>query len=105
VISWSVSRRTREIGIRVALGAHRTNVQGMIVREGMRLAGWGVLLGLGLAAAATRLLASLLFGLSAVDPITFGGMSLLFVGVALLASYLPARRASKADPMLALRAE
>jgi predicted permease len=105
LIAWSVSRRTREIGIRMALGAHRTTVQGMIVREGMRLAGWGVALGLVLAAAATRLLASLLFDVSAWDPLTFGGMSLLFAGVAILASWLPARRASRSDPMLVLRGD
>jgi ABC-type antimicrobial peptide transport system permease subunit len=77
----------------------------MIVREGMRLAGWGVALGLVLAAAATRLLASLLFDVSAWDPVTFGAMSLLFAGVAILASWLPARRASRSDPMLVLRGD
>lgn len=71
----------------------------------MRLARLGVLIGLLLAAIATRLLASLLFDLSALDPLTFGGISLLFIGVALLASWLPARRASGTDPMAALRAE
>ncbi len=105
IISYSVSRRTREIGIRVALGARRTDVQGMVVGEGMRLAIVGVVIGLVLAAGATRLLASLLFDVSALDPLTFGAMSLLFVGVALLASWLPARRAAGADPMAALRAE
>jgi predicted permease len=105
IVSYSVSRRAREIGIRVALGAQRANVQSMVVREGMRLALLGVLIGLSLAAAATRLLASMLFDVSALDPLTFGGMSLLFIGVALLASWLPARRASGTDPMAALRAE
>jgi ABC-type antimicrobial peptide transport system permease subunit len=77
----------------------------MIVREGMRLAGWGVALGLVLAAGATRLMASLLFDVSAWDPLTFGGMALLFAGIAILASWLPARRASRSDPMVVLRGD
>jgi predicted permease len=105
VIAWSVSRRAREIGIRLALGAYRRGVQQMIVREGMRLAGWGVLAGLLMAAALAQLLASLLFDLSAWDPVTFIGMSVLFIGVATLASWLPARRASRADPMVVLRGD
>jgi predicted permease len=105
MIAWSVGRRTREIGVRVALGAQRTDVLGMIVREGMRLTGVGVVIGLLLAAGTTRFLTRFLFNVSPFDAITFTGMSLLFIAVALVASYLPARRAATADPMLALRAD
>jgi len=105
MIAWSVGRRTREIGVRVALGAARGDVLRMIVREGMHLTVVGVVVGLILAAGATRVLARFLFDVSPVDAVTFGGMSLLFVGVALVASYLPARRAAASDPMVALRSE
>ena len=105
IIAYSVTHRTREIGIRLALGARSTGVVGLIVREGMKLAAVGVLLGLLLAAIATRLIARFLFSVSPLDAATFGGMSLLFIGVALLASWLPARRAATADPMVILRAE
>ena len=105
VIAFSTSRRTREIGIRIALGARGADVLRMIVGEGMRLAAAGVLVGILLAAAATRLLASLLFDVSPLDPLTFAAMSGLFVVVALLASWLPARRAAAAEPMAALRSE
>ena len=105
IIAYSVSRRTREIGIRLALGARSRGVVGLIVGEGMRLAAIGVVLGLVLAAAATQLIAKFLFSVSPLDAITFGGMSLLFVGVALLASWLPARKAAVADPMVILRTE
>ena len=105
IIAYSVGRRTREIGIRLALGARGTGVVGMIVREGMRLAGIGVIVGLILAAAVTRLISGFLFSVSPLDAATFAGMSLLFVVVALVASYLPARRAAAADPMVILRAE
>jgi len=105
IIAYSVGRRTREIGIRLALGARGSGVVGMIVREGMRLAGIGVIIGLLLAAAVTRLISGFLFSVSPLDGVTFAGMSLLFVVVALVASYLPARRAAAADPMVILRAE
>jgi hypothetical protein len=105
VIAYSASRRTREIGIRVALGARRSDVLGLVARDGVRLVSLGVVVGLLLAVAATRLLAGLLFGLSPLDGVTFAGMSALFVVVALVASYLPARRAAASDPMVALRAE
>jgi predicted permease len=105
IIAYSVSRRTREIGVRVALGAQRADVLGMVVREGMRLAGTGVVVGIGLAAVATRLIAGFLFSVSPIDTATFAGMSLLFVAVALLASYLPARRAAATDPLTALRSD
>ena len=105
IIAYSVGRRTREIGIRLALGARNSGVVGMIVREGMQLAAIGVLIGLALAAGSARLLSRFLFSVSPLDAITFGGMALVFVVVALVASYLPARRATAMDPMVILRAE
>jgi putative ABC transport system permease protein len=84
---------------------HLTDVLGMIVNEGMRFTGVGVVIGLLLAAGTTRFLARFLFSVSPFDAITFAGMSLLFIAVALVASYLPARRAAAADPMMALRAD
>lgn len=105
LIAFSVSRRTREIGVRVALGAQSRDVLGMVVGEGMRLAGTGVVVGILLAAAATRLIAGFLFSVSPLDGLTFAGMSALFVSVALLASYLPARRAAATDPLTALRSD
>lgn len=105
IIAYSVSRRGREIGIRVALGAKRADVLGMVVREGMTLAALGVAIGLVLAAAATRLMASFLFNVSPLDSFTFLGMSLLFLCIAFVSSYLPARRAASADPMTALRTD
>ena len=105
IIAYSVSRRTREIGVRVALGAQRWDVLGMVVREGMRLAGTGVVVGVLMAVAATRLIAGLLFNVSPIDGMTFAGMSVLFIAVALLASYLPARRAAATDPLTALRSD
>jgi putative ABC transport system permease protein len=105
ITSYSTSRRTREIGVRVALGARQADILGMIVRGSLRLAGAGVLIGLLLAFAATRLIREFLFGLSPLDSFTFAAMSLLFVAVSLLASYVPARRAAAADPVAALRSE
>jgi predicted permease len=105
IIAYSVGRRTREIGVRVALGAQRTDVLGMVLREGMRLAGTGVVAGIILAAGVTRLIAGFLFSVSPMDAVTFAGMSALFLAVALLASYLPARRAAATDPLTALRSD
>jgi predicted permease len=103
VISYSVSRRTQEIGIRMALGATRGNVQLAVIRDTLRLALAGIGIGIVAAIAVGRAIASLLFGTQATDPATFAGMILLLAGVALVAGYVPARRASRVDPMMALR--
>jgi len=105
VISYSVGQRTREIGIRMALGAERSNVFEMILGQGARLAGVGIATGLVAALGVTQLMASFLFGVQPTDPLTFAGVSLLLMGVALLACYVPARRATRVDPMIALRHE
>lgn len=105
VISYAVSTRTHEIGIRMALGAQRPAVIQMVISQGMRLTLIGVALGLALALALTRLLKTLLFGVSSTDPITFVVAALLLAAVALMACYIPARRAANVDPMVALRHE
>ena len=105
VLSYSVAERTREIGIRVALGAQRTNVLRMVLRQGLVLAGFGIAIGVAAALAATRLLASLLFGVGPNDPLTFASVAGLLLAVALSACYVPARKATKVDPMVALRYE
>jgi predicted permease len=105
VLSYSVNQQTREIGIRMAMGAQTGRVLRLVVGQGMRLAAAGLLLGLIVAFAATRLLGSLLFGVSAHDPLTFGAVSLLLTLAAVLACYIPARRATKVDPIIALRYE
>jgi len=105
VTSYAADRRTREIGVRMALGADRKIVVRLVLRQGLVLTGIGVVLGLAAGAAGAQVLRSLLFGLSALDPVAFSGAALLFGFVSLVASYLPARRAAHVDPMIALRAE
>ena len=102
-ISYTASHRTREIGIRMALGATRLDVFGLVLGQAARLAGLGTIIGLLAAARAARLMASALFGVRPTDPMTFASVTLLVMGVALLASYLPARRAMRCDPVAALR--
>jgi ABC-type antimicrobial peptide transport system permease subunit len=105
VTAYMVTSRTREIGIRVALGADRRDVLGMVLRRGMLLVGIGVAAGTLLAAAASRVLGSLLFGLPPTDPVTFSAAIALFCAIGLAACYVPARRATEIEPTLALRSE
>ena len=103
VMSYSIAQRTREIGLRIALGAQKSDVLKMILRQGLRFVAAGLAIGLAASFVLTRVMASLLFGISATDPATFVSISLMLIAVALLASYIPAVRAMKIDPMLALR--
>ncbi len=105
VISASVSERTREIGVRLALGAQKRDVLCLILRQGLTLTLVGVSVGLLASWAVTRLLTGLLYRVSATDPLVFGGVAFLLIVVALLASYLPARKAMKVDPLVTLRYE
>ena len=105
VISYVVSQRTREIGIRMALGAQQGELKGMFVRHGLGLAGVGVVIGLVAAAALTRLMSSLLYGITALDPVTYIAVSLVLATSTVFASYLPARRAASVNPVEALRTE
>jgi putative ABC transport system permease protein len=105
VISYSVSQRTKEFGIRMALGAQSENVLKQVLKEGARLVAAGLALGLGGSLVATRLIATLLFGVKPADPLTFAAVAAILTSVTLAASYIPARRATRVDPMVALRYE
>jgi putative ABC transport system permease protein len=105
VMSYSVAQQTREIGIRMALGAQRSDVLKMTVGQGLRLVLTGVAIGLAAAFVLTRVMATLLFGVSPTDPLTFVSISIVLIAVAVLASYIPALRATRVDPMFALRYE
>ena len=105
VMHYTVAQRTRDIGIRMALGARRAEIRALVLREGLTLAAAGVALGLAGALALTRILSGLLYGVSTTDPSTFVTTGLILTAAAMLACYVPARRAARVDPMVVLRCE
>jgi ABC-type antimicrobial peptide transport system permease subunit len=105
VLAYSVAQRTSEIGLRMALGAQPRQVVGLVLKQGMLLAGVGAIVGILVALPVARLASGLLYGVSATDPLTYAAITLLLMSVALLACYLPARRATRIDPLVALRVE
>ena len=105
VISYIVGQRTREIGVRMALGARREDVSRLVLRRGGLVAAVGIAIGLAAAVGLTRLMSAMLFGVSPLDPVTYAAVSVVLAGVALLATYIPARRAASVDPVEALRWE
>ena len=105
IMAYSVARRTNEIGIRMALGAQQADVLWMVLKDALVMVGIGLAIGIPTALASSRVISSLLFGLSAHDPWTIAAASVVLLGVALFAGYLPARRATKVDPMVALHYE
>jgi ABC-type antimicrobial peptide transport system permease subunit len=105
VMAYMVAQRTNEIGLRMALGARPGDVSRLVVGQGMRLVAVGILVGIGSGLAVTRLMANLLFNVPTYDPLTFGAVAMLVAGVAFIAGWLPARRAARIDPVLALRQE
>jgi putative ABC transport system permease protein len=105
MLAFAVTQRTREIGVRLALGAQPGEVVRLVMRRGVLLTGLGIALGIAGALTLTRLLSSMLFGLTALDPFTYVGVAAFFTAVAITAAYLPARRATKVDPVIALRHE
>jgi len=105
LMSYSVAQRTHEVGIRIALGANRSDILKLVLGQGLRISLVGLVVGLAIALGVTRVIAAMLYGVKPTDPVTFGGVSALLTAVALLASYLPARRAAKVEPLVALRYE
>jgi ABC-type antimicrobial peptide transport system permease subunit len=105
VISFSISQRTREIGIRMALGAQQQTVRGMFLQQGLWLVGMGIVAGLAAAVPLARLMSALLFGVSSLDPATYGAVSFLLISAALLATYLPTLKATRVEPVEALRTD
>ena len=105
LMSYSVEQRTQELGIRMALGAGQNDMLQLVVRQGMLLAGIGLAIGLAASLGLSRIMAKLLFGVKTTDPVTYTAVTVILISVALLATYIPARRATQIDPMIALRYE